>query len=154
MSDTHGQGTDKIREIIELNKFDLTVHCGDYLIEKHIMNDLFDYYVDGNNDSRHDSKISKTFIFDDFKFVLLHGHVLKGINPHFIWTKNLFALAKKEGADVVLFGHSHHYEVKYDHKYRVIANPGSLTFPRSGKGSYMIIEIKNRELNFVKKMID
>lgn len=154
LSDTHGGDFSIIKNIIDKEQCDLVVHCGDYVCDHKIMDDNFDYYVNGNNDVPFDDKHNTiSFEFEGFKFILLHGHdyIIYGKNFRFNWYRRLFGLAKSNHADVVLFGHTHTYLVKEDRAHTIIANPGSIFLPR-GTATYLIIEINNRELNFVKKV--
>ena len=60
----------------------------------------------------------------------------------------LVAQAKRERADIALFGHTHVGLLKEINGITVF-NPGSLERPRdSSGGSYGIITIKNEKVNF------
>ncbi len=152
MSDTHGLKQDDITKIIEKENCDYNIHCGDYLYDFDYMKEHFDYFVDGNNDVKHGYEYnSKTFTICGFKFFLFHGNQLFW-HPYHAWIKHLFYEAHQQNVDVLLFGHSHTYLVQQDNQHIIIANPGSITMGRHGKSTYMIITIKNREINFEEKV--
>jgi len=65
-----------------------------------------------------------------------HGHLLRvkaGI-------EQLKADAHKVGADIALFGHTHHAFTSYENGLHLM-NPGSVTFPETGGPSYGIVDI-------------
>ena len=149
ISDTHGKDLQKIEDIIHANKYDVTIHCGDHSYPLDKMKELFTYFVPGNNDINASQEIIK-FKLDQYNFILMHGHQFVS-HPHSHWIKRLFNYANKNDADVILFGHSHSYEVKINKDYKILCNPGSATQPRIGKPTYMVITINNHEIDFKKK---
>lgn len=151
MSDTHGLRQDEITKIIENEHCDYNIHCGDYGYSIDYMKQHFNYFVLGNNDNKQgDEQYTIKFEIAGFKFFLLHGNQLVW-HPYKNWIKNLFVEASRQDVDVLLFGHSHSYFVGTGKEHTIIANPGSITMGRHSKPSYMIITIKNREINFEKR---
>ena len=154
MSDTHGDNLDLVKQIIEKEKCDYNVHCGDFLIDDEQMNELFDYWVYGNNDddALPDHLIVK-FEVENFHFLLLHGHQAFAFT-HNNWLKKLYLIGKEKKVDVLLCGHSHRYEEIFYNNDLFIANPGSLCYPRDHQASYMVITIDGREIKFNKHKVD
>lgn len=153
MSDTHGINIELMKKVIDNEKCDLNVHCGDFLIDDDTMNSLFDYWVYGNNDEQAltDHNIV-SFECEGFHFLLLHGHQAFAFS-YDGWLKKLYEIGKEKKVDVLLFGHSHCYEETFYANKLFLANPGSLCKPRDYQASYMIITINNREINFIKKTV-
>ncbi len=152
MSDTHGLRQDDVTKIIQNEHCDYNIHCGDYGYSLDYMKQHFNYFVLGNNDQRqNDEQLAIKFEISGFKFYLLHGNQLYW-HPYKNWIKNLFIEATKQDVDVLLFGHSHSYFVGTSKEHIIIANPGSVTMGRYGRQTYMIITIKNREINFEKHL--
>jgi hypothetical protein len=92
--------------------------------------------VKGNNDYDFQEADIALFDFINYRFLICHGHrynLYSGYHP-------LVSAAQYNGANVVLFGHSH---VPY-HKTLdgiILINPGSVGFPRSNKGrTFAVIE--------------
>ncbi len=154
ISDTHGLSESRVRDVISLEKPDIKVHCGDHMYDPKIMDELFTYYVDGNNDFKKlENHQIIEFECEGFRFMLMHGHQIIR-RKHFIWLKQLHDLLRKTKNDVLLFGHSHRYEVKYFPDQLVLANPGSIALPYNSIATYMIIKVNNNQIEFVKKIYD
>lgn len=152
MSDTHGLRQDEVTKIIENEHCDYNIHCGDYCYDLAYMHKYFNYFVLGNNDHKYaDEQYTIKFEIAEFKFYLLHGNQLAW-HPYKTWLKSLFIEANRQNVDVLLFGHSHSYFVGTNKEHIIIANPGSITMGRHGRSTYMIITIKNREINFEKRI--
>ncbi len=85
-----------------------------------------------------------------YKFYLTHGHKF-GVK---VSPEAAAAAAKKRGADVLLFGHTHEKYYKYlpseDARERgfYMFNPGSISRPRDNDFSYGVIEIDDGEITF------
>lgn len=65
-----------------------------------------------------------------------HGHKLFVKSG----TEKLTEEARKAGADIALFGHTHVAMTSYEDSLYLL-NPGSLSFPREGAPSYGVIDI-------------
>ena len=75
------------------------------------------------------------------KILLIHGH------RHYVTGSTDFAedRARKVGADVLLFGHTHiRYERYVNNLY--IFNPGSIALPRDGRPSFGILELRGSDI--------
>ena len=75
------------------------------------------------------------------KILLIHGH------RHYVTDSTDFAenRARKAGAEVLLFGHTHiRYERYVNNLY--IFNPGSIALPRDGRPSFGILEFRGNDI--------
>ncbi len=121
--------------------YDLVIHAGDHQMSHEWMIKNTDYFVDGNNDWG--NQFIERFVIDGNRFVLVHGdeqHVKnnKNVSPE------LLDLAKKEEAQIVIFGHTHIPLLeKVDGIY--FLNPGSISKPRllNGIKTYAEISIED-----------
>ena len=157
MSDTHGN-LENIRKVMEKHKDIKNVfHLGDGrsdidLIKEEYKNKTF-FRVCGNCDSGATEPVTLVETLEGKKFLLTHGH-------EFNVKDNLDLLlkeAKKEHADVALFGHTHK-PIKKEIDGIILFNPGSLNGKtiifRPGNiierkdCSYGIIKIDNGNLEF------
>ncbi len=147
-SDTHGD-ISKAKKIIE-NMPGVTgiIHLGDILRDVYSLEKEYThipiYYVAGNNDSFSDVPSEKLITVDGFKIFMTHGHKYIGF---FSNSDRLIYKGLEVGADIVLYGHTHMSIYKKENGM-IIANPGSLTYPRGSEESYGIIEIENGNLSY------
>ena len=140
MSDSH-RSVGKVLEVVERHpEADLFLHLGDGEADFEAVQEIHPehryHHVSGNCD--YDSTtptydilcLCKKIIF------LTHGHryaVKYGL-------EELKRAARRQGADVVLYGHTHMAHTEYDDGLYVM-NPGSLTLPRERGSSYGILDI-------------
>lgn len=147
-SDSHSNN-DLMMDIIQENKdgFDCIFHTGDHaddamLIEKNFP-DIPVHFVRGNNDMIN-VPFTKKVILEGVTFVLTHGHKQ---NVYF-GASNLFYFAEENGADVVVFGHTHEAFLQNDGGIAVF-NGGSITYPRdTSSPSFGTIEINDGDVQF------
>ncbi len=148
ISDSHNVVLDgQIEDIKKEGNFDLLIHCGDkyndaeQFAEKLLIEKVLN--VPGNCDINVIG-MEPTIIqeIEGKKFIITHGHLY-----HVKLSLNkLKSFAKKNKADVVLYGHTHKAKnVLIDNT--LFFNPGSTIFPNDGNASYGIIEIKNESIN-------
>jgi hypothetical protein len=148
MSDSHNVILNsQIEDIKKEGVFDLLIHCGDkyndaekFAVELHIEKLL---NVPGNCDMSVIGKES-TIIqeIEGKKFIITHGHthnVKLNLNK-------LMDYAKKNKADIVLYGHTHKAQNKFIDNI-LYFNPGSTIFPKDGRASFGIIEITKDSFN-------
>ena len=135
-SDSHGDSN--ILNDLRNERFDVTyfLHLGDSCIPKY----LLDSYcaVRGNCDFI-DLPRFKEIEIEGLKIHMEHGD---GFRLNFDKEKYI----KELNCDIFLSGHTHKkLATKLGDTY--VFNPGSLTRPRDGeKGSYLILEVENKEL--------
>lgn len=129
VSDTHGNVNLVLQNIVNMEKFDMLFHLGDYVDDAEKISKLFGIptiTVRGNGDmQRKDYKYEELVEIQGKKIFLTHGHkynVKQGLN-------NLYYRALELNADIVLFGHTHVPMVE-EIDGLIIMNPGSPTYPR------------------------
>ncbi len=148
-SDTHGN-ISKAKKIVEqLPGVTGIIHLGDilrdvYALEKEFC-DIPIYYVAGNNDYFSDVPTEKLLQICGFKIFITHGH--KYISA-FSGCDRLIYKGMEMNADIVLYGHTHMSVYKKE-EGMIIANPGSLTYPRASEASYGVIEIEDGNIAYV-----
>ena len=126
LSDTHGR-INKAIETIETQKCDYCIHLGDMVQDCEDLQSIFPkqkfIFVKGNNDfwtHSPDFPDLRVFTLENKRFFVCHGH-------KFHVKQDLYGLigaAKKENADIVLFGHTHR-QLYEEHGEMKIINPGA-----------------------------
>lgn len=147
ISDTHGD-ISAVQYILDhRDDMDLIVHAGDTYSD---MIEIYKTYgipfegVRGNTDFTLQGKSDSSFMIEDIKVYLTHGHkygVKQSVNK--LYYKGLEA-----AADIVIFGHTH-LPYRYDGDDISIINPGSISRPRNGNNiSYGILDVENSGFNY------
>lgn len=141
VSDTHGRD-ERLEEVLKLEKPDFLCHMGDLEgSEDHIrvITKCPLAMVSGNNDFWTDLNPEVTFELHGFRIFMTHGHYYYAYSGN----EQLKSAGRRNGADIVLFGHTHRPTLEFD-KDIIVANPGSLTFPRQEKRrpSYMVLYLE------------
>lgn len=133
LSDTHGN-TFRAENILQYyqSELDMVFHLGDHDEDARELQQLFPelafHIVAGNNDYSGYSPANKMVFANGKKFLLTHGHKKK-----VYWNLHTLSYwAEEQGADMVLFGHTH---VPFcdDRGNVFIVNPGSISLPRDSK---------------------
>ena len=94
--------------------------------------------IRGNNDFDIQEADTAVFDFVNYRFFICHGHRYNIYGGY----QALVSAARYNGANVVLFGHLH-VPIKKTLNNTLLINPGSVSFPRSNKGtSFAVIECK------------
>jgi putative phosphoesterase len=141
MSDSHGN-TFAVHKIIDRNlSADMFIHLGDGEREMALMREKYPYLdircVSGNCDWN--SSLPPMLVIDTEKARIFctHGHryyVKQG-------TETLRSIARDNGCNIVLFGHTHQRYNSYEDGIYIM-NPGSCSQPRDfKKPSYGFIDI-------------
>lgn len=150
ISDSHKVILDsQIEEIKGEGPFDLLIHCGDKyddagkFAKKLNIESVLN--VPGNCDFDYNflgSKLSITQEIEGKKFFITHGH------RYYVKTdlSKLIAYAKKNKFDIVVYGHTHKVQNEFIDN-TLYFNPGSTIYPKNGKASFGIIEIKEGNIN-------
>lgn len=141
VSDTHGRD-ERLEEVLKLEKPDFLCHMGDLEgSEDHIrvITKCPLAMVSGNNDFWTDLNPEVTFELHGFRIFMTHGHYYYAHSGN----EQLKSAGRRNGANIVLFGHTHRPTLEFD-KDIIVANPGSLTFPRQEKRrpSYMVLYLE------------
>lgn len=131
LSDTHHR-LDNAREVLRRigGSMDMVVHLGDHDTDADVLQREFPtqpfHAVSGNNDSAMDTPGKKMLFVAGKRILLTHGHkqrVSWGYDTISYW-------AEEQGADAVLFGHTH--RPVYEAGRVLLLNPGSISLPRGG----------------------
>lgn len=140
VADTHRE-TDEVDRWLRAHPQDLLLHLGDHASDGRWLSEnlqLPAICVRGNNDWQTDEED------EPFHFVLpVHGHRLLLTHGHrervHSGVHALYWMAKENGCDFALFGHTH---VRSDRDFGDvrILNPGSASFPRDGHKSILLLE--------------
>lgn len=145
MSDSHS-ALDFMRRCVEKIRPDVMIHLGDYYQDASDIRwehpEIPFYQVPGNCDRfRCIPDTAETLVqrIGGVRIYMTHGHL------HQVkWsTDSLVADAKREKADIVLYGHTHHPECRKDEDGMWIMNPGSCGYYG---GTVGIIEINDGKI--------
>lgn len=138
VSDTHGRQK-ALEQALSLEKPDFLCHMGDVERAEDEIRAIANCplaMISGNNDFYTDLSPEVLFELEGFRIFMTHGHY------YYLYggTDRLMTAGRKKGAYIVLYGHTHcpSLEIKQD---IILANPGSLTYPRQEKRrpSYMLL---------------
>ena len=148
VSDSHGR-SENLRDAINIENPDVIYHLGDGQgVEDDIwmMSEAPVECVCGNCDFG--ANLPSEVVLEVGKHVILltHGHYY-GVSYDY---DGITEAAKAKGCDVILYGHTHVPTIDHYGEF-IIANPGSISFPRqSGRErTYMTILVDNEgELKF------
>jgi len=141
VSDSHGNYRALSRVINDYHA-DIYIHLGDGERELNTVclskPDKQIYHVAGNCDYASLSENELLMSPDDKNVIFaVHGHM----NDVKYSLEPLKALARKKGANIVLYGHTHARHNEYDDGMYII-NPGSVSIPRDGnRPSFAVIEL-------------
>lgn len=147
ISDTHGDHGDFLKVLKCCGHVDMVIHAGDVCGEEAFFENAVQcplIMVKGNNDYNFSLDKNRLLDIEGHTVFVTHGHLE---NVYFgPWT--LTEKAKRQGADVAIYGHTHIPAIQYDEDLEVWAvNPGSLTYPRQNgrQSTYMIMELTQGE---------
>lgn len=142
LSDSHSMKKNELMELLNHQKVDCYIHCGDIFMPYEPLNLPHFHIVKGNNDFLiPDNEL--TLEIDGLKFYIVHGHRYE-IDHGIALLKDY---AKENHIDVVCFGHSHRPTCIRQEK-TIYINPGSVTYPR-GQYRYPTYCIFNTETKAV-----
>ena len=141
MSDSHGRGNLVAKCIQQHPDVQVVFHLGDLVGDVRGLDMVFPdkqfFIVKGNCDFGSDAPAELVVTLEGTKILLTHGHA-HGVK---YGPEGLVGCARKNGAKIALFGHTHvHYNEYHNGIY--VLNPGSLAQPRDcSRASYGLIEI-------------
>lgn len=144
ISDSHGDIYGVRRAIKHMGSVDLIVHLGDYCRDaKKVSDDIGReiVYVRGNCDFSREVPSELIIEKEGKKIFLTHGH---NYNVKSDYT-NIYFKGLQEGADVVLFGHTHWPDV-FEKDNILFLNPGSISMPRRGRETYGLLIIEGGQI--------
>lgn len=146
VSDTHRRNGNYFEVLERLGNLDMVIHCGDMEGSEYAISQGAECPVQmvlGNCDFF--SALPKELFFSvgKYKVWVVHGHQY-GVN---MGKQMLYQEAKKKGADIVFFGHTHHPLIDNSMGDVTLVNPGSISCPRqeNRRPSYALMEIDRFE---------
>ena len=142
VSDTHGWEQNLAEALEQTGPIDQLIHLGD--VEggaehiRELAGDAPAAIIAGNNDFFCDLPNERIFTLGGHRIFMTHGH------GYFVHSGTLYLKreARKKGADIVMFGHTHKPYMEEDNELLVL-NPGSLSLPRQEghRPTYIVMEI-------------
>ncbi|MGE5328177.1 MAG: metallophosphoesterase [Deltaproteobacteria bacterium] len=144
-SDSHGK-TDAMIDIISNNNADKIIHLGDLVKDAEMLEyeypDCEVISVAGNNDWYSNQPTECLLELEGKKVLVTHGNhygVKNGV-------AKITERARKIGADIVLFGHTHIPYESYSDNI-LLLNPGSVSLPAGGsRCSCCLVDITSKEI--------
>lgn len=140
-SDSH-EDIEPMIDVVRAMSPDMIIHLGDHVsdaieLERYFMNIPFEY-VSGNCDINNVVPSSKILKLKNKIILISHGDEY-GVRSG---TSGIVKEGKKQGADIILFGHTHQPVVKNKHGI-ILMNPGRIGRHARGfwQASFGIIEI-------------
>lgn len=144
VSDTHGRNHNLLNTLERVSPIDLMIHLGDLEGGEEYIRSIVPCpleLVSGNNDYFNGLPKEKMIQIGKYKVMLTHGHRY-GVN---FSTSGIIESAKRNEADIVMFGHTHIPMIDLSGSIWAI-NPGSLALPRQhGRiPTFIIMELDSR----------
>jgi len=141
VSDTHGRNHYLLKTLERVSPIDLLIHLGDFEGGEEYIKSIAPCpieFISGNNDFFNGLPKEKMIQIGKYTIMMTHGHRY-GVNST---TCNLLDSAKRNKADIVMFGHTHVPMINLNEGIWMI-NPGSLALPRqNGKiPTFIIMDI-------------
>lgn len=137
-SDSHGYTMDML-DCIEEEKPDVLFHLGDMVDDVTDIKSLFPNIplvnVRGNNDWNVDADDDAIAEVLGTRYFLTHGHLYSVRRS----SKTVAMIAKMQGCQVALYGHSHIALLEENVDGVAVANPGSISLPYMSAPSYLRI---------------
>ena len=143
VSDTHGQEHTLEEAMKKTGSIDQLIHLGDVEGGEERIRGLLGKVpaaiVAGNNDFFCDLPDERMFTLEGYRIWMTHGH------RYFVHSGTLYLEreARKKGADIVMYGHTHKPVVQKA-KGLLVLNPGSLSLPRQEghRPTYILMELE------------
>ncbi len=141
VSDTHGREQQLFNTLQRVSPIDLLIHLGDYEGGEEYIREIAPCpteMISGNNDFFNGLPKEKMILLGKYYIMLTHGNRY-GVNSGTYLVKEA---AKRNQADIVMFGHTHVPMIDMKDDIWAI-NPGSLALPRQhGRiPTFIIMEI-------------
>ena len=151
ISDSHGDRS-LLKKVLDIEKPQKVFFLGDRINDIYALKITVDVdicAVKGNVDYGMEGVEDLVLSLNGYKMLLTHGHKYRIKHDYY----SLYLKAMEYSVDFVFFGHTHTYTDFEENGIRFI-NPGSIAKPRDGeKGSYVIMELKNENIIFTKKLL-
>lgn len=140
VSDTHSDVHSFLHLLRSNSSAEVVIHCGDGADDVQEVSHLFPskmfINVRGNCDFCTDAPASQLITLEGKKIFITHGHLYNVKND----LLPLALSAREQGADLVIFGHTHVQTQIYDDGLYML-NPGSL---KGYKGEYALVDITEK----------
>lgn len=155
VSDSHGRSFYLERAILKVSPIDYIIHLGDIEGEEEYLRDISPcpvYMVAGNNDFFSREPKEEIIQLGNYRVLLTHGHRQNVYGG----TEMLKQVARKNGADIVMYGHTHVPKLDLSDDVWAV-NPGSISLPRQEgrKPSFILMEIdRNQQAHFTINYFD
>ena len=159
VSDSHGRCYYLERALKKVSPIDMLIHLGDLEGDATYIEALADCPVEmvsGNNDYFTDIPRERFLEIGKYYVMLTHGHRY-GVN---YGTEQLKEAAMLNGADIVMFGHTHQPLIDLTDDNLSVINPGSITQPRqTGRiPTFILMDIDSKgeahyTLNFIEDIL-
>lgn len=147
-SDNHGNISALRKIVFKHPNADYYWHLGDSCVEDVSILKPF-VSIRGNND--YDPSLPNQRIIEllGHRFLLVHGH------RHLTFDyKFLKDYAKENKCDIVLYGHTHIFDVRQIDDIKLI-NPGSCSHNRDGEEpTYCVIELNHNDIKVIKEYVE
>ncbi len=142
VSDSHGRNTYLNKALEQAGPFDYFLHLGDLEGSEDFIEAFVETpkeLISGNNDYFSDIEREKIIELAGHRIFMTHGHYYYAHSGN----EQLKSAGRRNKADIVLFGHTHRPTLEIDEDI-IVANPGSLTYPRQEKRrpSYMVLYLE------------
>lgn len=147
VSDTHGREYMLEKALKKTGPIDQLIHLGD--VEggeeriRMLAGNAPAAIIAGNNDFFCDLPDERMFTLEGYRIWMTHGH------RYFVHSGILYLEreARKKGADIVMYGHTHKPMIQQEEKLLVL-NPGSLSLPRQEghRPTYILLELEKGKL--------
>lgn len=139
-SDSH-RSLGNMYEAVERLKPNLVIHLGDMLRDAQELSHAYPMQaivmVPGNCDGWTDEPLQKLIEVQGKKILLSHGHIWQVKHSY----DAALAAARRAGADLVMFGHTHRAYCAHEEDGLWVLNPGSARY------SYAIVRITGGEID-------
>jgi len=152
-SDTHGNRKEIYKTISHMGHFDLIIHLGDGVADgNNVAEEMGIQFcgIKGNEDHGMDYPISRALNINRWFFFMLHGNQTE-INPYQMKSEydrhimDMCDMAKRENADVLLFGHTHKFMLE-KRDDTIICNPGDQYAGSAGPPTFAVMNISDKKL--------
>lgn len=152
MSDTH-DNLSAIRKAVEFfneRKVELVIHAGDY-VAPFVARELKELNaplkgVFGNNDGERKGLHEALGIYDEIIEIEADG--IRIATTHGTDERIVRALARSRLYDVVVVGHTHHYEIREGER-TILINPGEVCGYLTGVKSVALLDTRKREVQII-----
>ena len=151
VSDSHGNMGVLKRIVLREKPFDLLFHLGDGIEEAIRLQKMIGFNLDGVEGNNDVKGIFPSYLCTKFGRIncfFTHGHLFE-VNRDF---SLLINQARKSRANLVFFGHTHHY---YDgiHQGIHLLNPGSVCSYLSKESAYIVLNVEEGQVKIGKVLV-